>query len=212
MVTKRDFIIVSLLMLLAAVPLVAGGVRIFSMITGAEILDGGARFAASPAPVVTHIVGATLFALLGALQFSTGLRTKHPQWHRMAGRVAALAGVAVALSGLWMTLFYPLGTHELLHWVRLAVSMAMALFIWLSIYAILNKHVVAHRNWMIRAYALGMGAGTQVLVFIPLYMIAGETSTFVDALAMSSAWLINIVVAEWVIAKQSTIRRRVQMA
>ena len=46
-----------------------------------------------------HIVGAAVYALLGAFQFSARLRRRRPGWHRRAGRVLVVAGLAVALSG-----------------------------------------------------------------------------------------------------------------
>ena len=60
-----------------------------------------------------HIVGAAVFALVGAFQFVPRLRRRHPTWHRRAGRVLAVAGLTVAGSALWLTLFYdPQARHR----------------------------------------------------------------------------------------------------
>lgn len=70
------------------------------------------RFTGFPAALVVHIVGATLFALVGAFQFVPRFRRRHLVWHRRAGRVLAVAGLLVAGSALWMTLFYGTATRH----------------------------------------------------------------------------------------------------
>jgi hypothetical protein len=56
---------------------------------------------------------------------------------------------------------------------------------------------------MIRAYAIGQGAGTQVIISIPWLLLAGEPTGLTRDLLMTLAWVINIVVAEKIILKQS---------
>jgi hypothetical protein len=48
---------------------------------------------------------------------------------------------------------------------------------------------------MIPAYALGQGAGTQVLVLLPWMLIAGESGGLTRDLLMTLSWAINMVVA-----------------
>jgi hypothetical protein len=69
--------------------------------------------------------------------------------------------------------------------------------------AILRRDVPAHEAWMMRAYALGLGAGTQVLTGLPWLLAFGEPGVGVRAALMGSAWLANILVAEWVIARRA---------
>src|SRR5438270_6670913 len=95
------------LLLLSAIPLASGAFRLVGLAGGPELLPANARFAASPLPVVLHIVSVSIFAILGAFQFSTGFRRRRPGWHRAAGRLVVACGLMVGLSGLWLTLFYP---------------------------------------------------------------------------------------------------------
>ena len=62
------------------------------------------RFSDLPFALVAHIIGAAVFALVGAFQFVPRLRRR--SWHRRAGRVLVLVGVVVVSSALWLTLFY----------------------------------------------------------------------------------------------------------
>src|SRR5229473_7902460 len=120
------------------------------------------RITASPVPVVVHIVCAVVYAILGAFQFSAALRRRRPGWHRVAGRVVVVLGLAVALSALWMTQFYPRAPGgELAYAFRLAFGSGMAASIILGFDAIRRGDVARHRAWMARAYALALGAGTQ---------------------------------------------------
>jgi hypothetical protein len=59
------------LLLLSAIPITAGAFRLNQLASGAEITPANARFFAMPLPVIVHIIGASLFAVLGAFQFST---------------------------------------------------------------------------------------------------------------------------------------------
>jgi uncharacterized membrane protein len=113
--------------------------------------------------VVVHIVCAVAYAILGAFQFSGALRRRLPGWHRVAGRVLVVLGLGVAFSALWMTLFYPRAPGgELAYAFRLAFGSGMAATIILGFDAIRRGDVARHRTWMARAYALSLGAGTQV--------------------------------------------------
>ena len=140
-----------------------------------EITADNARFVASPIPVTVHIVSVTLYSLLGALQFVPSLRRGRPGWHRIAGRILIPAGVLVALSGLWMTVFYPRppGDGESLEVVRFIVGSAMLASIVLAVFAIRRRDFKGHSAWMTRGYAIALGAGTQTLTMLPWVVIFG---------------------------------------
>ncbi|MGW0150823.1 DUF2306 domain-containing protein, partial [Streptomyces sp. NPDC003333] len=104
---KRDWLVPAGLIMLSAVPVIAGAARTAELTGGATVTPDNARFLASPVPVLVHIVGASLYCLLGAFQFVPGFRRRRPGWHRLAGRLLIPCGLAAALSGLWMALFYP---------------------------------------------------------------------------------------------------------
>ncbi len=66
------------LVALGTVPVVAGSVRLVDLAGGATGMPVDARYTASPLPVVLHICCATVFAMLGALQFAPSLRRRRP--------------------------------------------------------------------------------------------------------------------------------------
>lgn len=73
----------------------------------------------------------------------------------------------------------------------------------LGVWSILRRDVARHEAFMIRAYALGQGAGTQALVLGPWMLITGESGGLTRDLLMTLAWGINVAVAEWVIARRA---------
>ncbi len=162
-----------------------------------------ARFFDSPVPVVVHIVASSVFLLLGALQFAPALRRR--RWHRRAGRIVAPAGLLSALSALWMTLFYdmPAVNGVALSVMRLGFGTAMAAAIVVAFVAIRRGDVATHGAWMTRAYAIGLGAGTQVFTFLPWTLVFGAPDEAMHAVLMGAGWVINLAVAEVVIRRRA---------
>ncbi|HEY0736912.1 MAG TPA: DUF2306 domain-containing protein [Herpetosiphonaceae bacterium] len=205
---------IATLLLLSALPLTFGVVRLVQLAYGAEITPANARFFAAPLPVVLHIVSAGVYALLGAFQFANGFRRRRPGWHRVAGRLVAFCGLVVGFSGLWMTLFYPApdGDGELLYALRLLFGSGMVVSIVLGFTTIRRGDVIGHRAWMTRGYAIGLGAGTQMLTLMAGEMIAGPPSELSRALLMGAAWVINLAMAEWTIRRRQAPRSRTSSA
>jgi uncharacterized membrane protein len=206
--SRPIWLVPAALILLSAIPLTFGAFRLIELAKGAEITPANARFFASPLPVVLHIVGASLYALLGALQFVSRFWRRGTGWHRWVGRFLVPCGLIVGLSGLWMTLFYPRpeGASDLLFVLRLLFGSGMVISIILGYAAIRRGDVIRHRLWMTRAYAIGLGAGTQVLTGMVGALIAGPPSELGNALLMGAGWGINLAVAEWLIRKRAAHR------
>jgi uncharacterized membrane protein len=213
--TKRKssaWLIIAGLFLLSAIPMIAGASRLNQLVTGAEITPSNARFFAMPWPVVIHIVGAAVYALVGAFQFVTGWRRRAFGWHRAAGRVLVACGLAVGLSGLWMTLFYPY-TGALTFVTRLFFGSAMVVSIVLGFAAIIRgRDVLSHRAWMMRAYAIGLGAGTQALTGMAEYFLVSQRTELSTGLSLAAGWIINLLIAEWAIRRLPAHRAAVAQA
>lgn len=192
----------SALILLSLIPVIAGALRLTELTGGAAITPQNARFFASPVPVVTHIVSVTVYCLLGAFQFVPSLRGRRG-WHRIAGRILIPAGLLAALSGLWMSAFYPLPDGDTDVPLRLFFGSAMLVSIVLGLLAVRRRDFVRHSAWMTRGYAIGLGAGTQAVVILLWLVLVGPTDKVTRALLMGAAWVINLAVAECVIHRRS---------
>lgn len=206
---SKDWLIVGGLVIMSLAPIFGGVIRI-SHISAGESNSENFRFMQSPLPAVLHIFCASIFSLLGTIQFSPRLRFMWPGWHRKSGRVLLVMGIFVAATGLWMTMTYPNANHDGngVYFVRLIVGISMLVFIFFGITSIQKRNFIEHGQWMIRSYALAMGAGTQVLTHLPWLLfpsIQGELSRF---FAMTSGWVINIIVAEWIIRNSIEKKRQ----
>lgn len=201
------------LLLLSVVPMVAGSARLAQLASGSAT-PASQRFFDAPLPVVLHVVGASVFCVLGAFQFVPSLRRR--SWHRVAGRIALPMGLVASLSGLWMTFFYarPVGDDFSLEVVRFVVGVGMTASLVLALTAIRRRDIRAHRAWITRAYALGLGAGTQVLTHLPWLLLTGTAPLgWPRTIAMAAGWGINLAVAEYVIRRRplgAPVRRRAE--
>lgn len=204
---KSDWVILIGLLLLCFVPVIGGLFRLTELTIGTklEFLPSNPRTELSPAPVVFHLISSVIYSIFGAFQFLSSIRKRHPNWHRLSGRMLICTGIVSSVSGLWMTHFYAFPESlqgSLLYQVRMLVGVSMVTFILFGISAVRQRKIAQHQAWMIRAYALGLGAGTQVLIAIPWLLTHGEPTGMTRDVLMTTAWIVNITVAEYIIKNQ----------
>jgi hypothetical protein len=202
---RPEWLVPAGLILLSLIPVVAGAARLTELTGGAAVTERNARFFDSPAPVVIHIVSVTVYSLLGAFQFVPSLRRR--RWHRIAGRILLPAGLLAALSGLYMAVFYtlPPSDGQVLLVLRLVFGSAMVMSLILGFWAVLRRDFTTHGAWMARAYAIGLGAGTQALILIVPELLASPPDVTTRAVLMGAAWVINLAVAEYFIRRRSLL-------
>ena len=196
------------LVALSLIPTLMGVLRLSELAGGPHVMPANPGIDASPALVIIHIASVIPYSILGAFQFSSGLRRRLPGWHRAAGRLLVLLGLVVAFSGLWLTAFYPrqAGSGTLLYAFRLAAGTAMAVSIVLGFMAIRGGDIVRHRAWMTRGYAVALGAGTQAFTGAIVAAVPGA-GVLAHDLGMGAAWAINLGVAEFSIRRSHRGRR-----
>ena len=187
------------LVALSLIPVLAGSVRLAELAGGPELLPP--RYDPSPVPLVAHIVSVIIFAVLGAFQFRVASGRPRSEWHNAAGRLLVVLGMIVALSALWLTLFHPRTEGgDLLYLFRLLAGTGMLTCLSLGSVAIRRRDIARHGAWMTRAYAVALGAGTQVftLGIGESLLVPSDRST---ALLQGAGWVINLAVAEWFIRR-----------
>ena len=199
--------VASALVALSLIPVTAGTLRLVQLAGGPDVIPADDRFAGVPVALVAHIVGSAVFALVGILQLVARFRRRHWAWHRRAGRVLTVAGLVVAASALWLTLGYAPepGTGSLLFVARLVVGSSMATFLVLGFTAIRRRNITAHRAWMVRAYALALGAGTQAFTEGLGGAVFGLGEVRGDVYKLAG-WVINLAVAEWALRRSTATR------
>lgn len=168
-------------------------------------LPANPRAESAPVPIYFHVVSSIIFCILGAFQFLKSIRINHSTWHRCAGKLIIVSGIISAISALWMTHFYVFPENlqgNLLYNMRMIVGASMILFLFLAFYSVIKKQFLQHRAWIIRAYALGQGAGTQSFVFILWSTTVGVPNGLTRDTLMTVSWIINIILAEFFITRR----------
>jgi uncharacterized membrane protein len=194
------------LVIYSFIPAFGGLFRILELVGGPALgLPDNPRALTAPVVIGLHILSSAVFCLAGAVQFLPSLRRQHAGAHRINGRVVAAAGCLSAATGLWMTHFFsfPLELQgALLYSVRIILSLLMiGLIVW-AVMAIRNRNYYQHSACMLRASAIGLGASTQTFVGIGWMIFTGlESQGLMRDSLMVFSWVINLLVAEWLIRK-----------
>jgi len=116
-------------------------------------------FAKHMALTLEHIVPGALFLVVGPLQFVPAIRTKHLRVHRWLGRILVVSGLVIGTSALVMSYTMNIGGPN----ETAATTLFGVLFLFCLIKAyqhIRRKEVAQHREWMIRAFGIGLGVAT----------------------------------------------------
>lgn len=193
------------LLALGALPILTGSLTLAGIATGLSEGDPGPGirdvYVARPLPILAHIVAGLVVTVLGALQFAPGLGLPRGRWHRVAGRAFVAAALVLAATAVHMNAAFPAFGGPTKESARLVFGLAQGAFVLLGLEAILCGDVARHRAWMIRAYATALGVGTQSLVLLPIYAVAGLPPNPWLGLALWACWLLNLGVAEAVIRR-----------
>ena len=202
---RADWPIPTALIVLSIVPSLGGLVRLIGLTGQTAVTSDNARFITAPIPVVIHIIASLVFCIIGAFQFAPSFRQRHPQWHRLAGRWLMVAGLIAAFTGVWMTVFYTIPQPlqgGILYIARLFFGVTMMVSIFLAWYTVRRKNIAGHRIWIMRAYAIGQGAGTQVITILPYTVLLGQPNQFTRDVLMTVAWIINLAIVEWIVRRK----------
>jgi uncharacterized membrane protein len=196
---KSEYWVPAGLIALSFIPAVAGGARLASLAGATEVTPENIRFFAAPLPVILHVIGATAFCVIGAFQFVPALRRRPSRWHKLSGRALVPAGVVAALTGLWMAQFHDLPPEDgfVLYLERLIFGFAMLGSLVLGVVTVIRRDFSAHKAWMMRGYAIGLGAGTQAMLGLPVILLSGPPDQTVKAVYMGLAWALNLAFVEW---------------
>jgi uncharacterized membrane protein len=139
--------------LLSAIGVSAVAVRLLRLRSGSFAgTDEG--FARHPLLTMAHIIPGLLFVTLAPLQFVRSLRTRRPAVHRWMGRILVADAAIIGASALVMSPQMAVGgANETAATMLFAILFLFALV--KGFIAIRRGQTAAHREWMIRAFAIG---------------------------------------------------------
>jgi uncharacterized membrane protein len=159
-------------------------------------------FARYPILTLVHIVPGLFFMLLGPWQFSATIRARHVRWHRWNGRIFVYCGVVIGVSALLMSFGMPaIGEVN-----QAAATMLFGAFFLVAlgkaVWHIRRKEVVLHREWMIRAFAVGLTVATIrpiIGIFFATSRVSGLTPREFFGIAFWFGFTVQLMAAEaWI--------------
>jgi uncharacterized membrane protein len=196
---------VALRRIVLLIPIVTNGYRAPGAATNPRLAHLAAIndvFAHYPALTLIHIIPGTLFMLLGPLQLSSTIRARHPRWHRVSGRIVVVCGLIIGVSALVMSFAMPaIGGRT-----QAAATVLFGIFFLFALgkgFWHIRKHEIAlHREWMIRAFAIGLAVATVrpiVGLFFATSRFSGLTPYEFFGAAFWTGFVLHLVAAEaWI--------------
>ena len=165
-------------------------------------------FVEHPRIIRSHVVLGALYLALALPQFSASLRERRPRLHRGMGRVAVAAGLVAGATALLVTLLFPYSGP-----LAIAVVGPFAcLFVGSlarGLWSARRRRYREHREWMIRALAIGTSIATMRLIFVPAMLLLGAyndeaRARWLSLVSFGAAFVLHGTVAEaWIRATRS---------
>jgi uncharacterized membrane protein len=155
-----------------------------------------------PAIVALHVGLGGVYLALAPFQFVKRIRFRHLAYHRRAGRVLVAIGLVLGATALFMGLVIPFsGWAE-----RVIIGLFGSFFVVALVKGFVHiraGRVSLHREWMIRAFAIGLSIATQRLIFVPAFFLVAdpalEQARAISAAAFLAAFVAHAGVAEvWI--------------
>jgi uncharacterized membrane protein len=128
------------------------------------------------------------------------VRERWPAYHRAAGRLLAACGVAVGASAFFISIVIPYSG-----WPERIVNGAFSLYFTASLVRAFGyartRRIDLHREWMIRAFSIGLAISTMRVLFIPSLVAFGppteQLAATLSIVSFTLAFLIHTTAAEW---------------
>ncbi|GED72174.1 hypothetical protein BRE01_58760 [Brevibacillus reuszeri] len=153
-----------------------------------------------------HIITGVLALIIGPFQlFLSKAGTTRLKWHRLMGYLYVISISISGLVNIYLSFFATGGWIAGLGFFTLDVMWVA--FTWMSVYKISRKDNHAHREWMLRSYALTFAAVTlRLLLPVLLLLFHGN---FIPAYQMVAwmSWVVNLVIVEVMIRSRHHHRK-----
>jgi len=155
--------------------------------------------------IVPHALAGMLALLIGPVQFSSRVRRRWLRLHRLLGRIyvgSVFVASALAIAMIIYSHFKPV-----LFVANVVQSGAWSMVTLAALLTARNRHIVQHRQWMIRSYAITF---TFILLRVPrpLHMwsanVTGDMSGVSIIVATFLAVLVPDIAFQW---RELTTRR-----
>ena len=204
-------VLISVAMVMRRTLTLLGLISNSSALSGSATLDTAlTRYAPL---TMLHILPGLIFVVLGSLQFVKTLRTRRPRVHRRIGYIVLTSGLVTGVTALAMTTQMAIGGAT----ERAATALFGVLFLVALVRAfacIRRRHVALHREWMIRAFSLGLAVATVRPIVGAFFATRGLTRLTPPEFFGIAFWLgftMHLIAAEAWINHTRALQLRVQL-
>ena len=152
-----------------------------------------------PLAMYAHFAGGMWALAVGPWQFHQRLRDRALSWHRWLGRSYVLA---VGLGGLGALSLAPFAQTGVV--ASIGFGALGGLWLWFTAAAfrqIRRGNREAHRQWMVRSFALTLAAVT-LRVYLPFSFAAQVPFEAAYPTIAWLCWVPNLIVAEWYLKRR----------
>jgi uncharacterized membrane protein len=158
-------------------------------------------FVNNPVLTLIHILPALIFILFGLLQFTKTIRTKYPTFHRWNGRVLMILGLIIGASGIVMG--FKMAISGVSETAATTFFGIVFLFSLMRAFACIRaRKIDLHREWMIRAFSIGMAVTTTrpiVGIFFATGKLTGLTPQDFFGTTLWFGFTLHLILAEvWI--------------
>ena len=168
--------------------------------------------------LVTHIFFGSVMLCCGVLQLWPWLRANHPKVHRWTGRTYVVTAIPTGVGALVTSQFPAAGPSQQVGNTFLAVL--FLLFTVQGYRAARQRRFKDHREWMYRSYAMAFSIVANrfwnvvlLMIYVPEAMTGNDIGlddpTLASAASASAwvSWVVNLLIAEWIIHRKPRRRR-----
>ena len=147
-----------------------------------------------------HVILGGVYLALAPFQFVQRIRNRWLGYHRWVGRLLVAIGLVIGATALFMGIVFPTaGWPQSIVNTLFGVLFLAALV--LGFVHVRAGRIAQHREWMIRAFAIGLAIATTRLISVPTIIALGEPTEQQAALivlgSFTASFLLHTGFAEW---------------
>jgi len=165
-------------------------------------------FRIQPLARALHMAPGLFWMAFVPLQFAGSVRRRWPALHRWSGRLAVASTVFLVPSGIIFAALRPLA-NAFVELVPIAFYAAIyVISLGMGVWRARQKNFASHREWMIRAFSVGIGISSVRLWYVLFLNTTGMHAQDFFATAFWIAFGVNLVIAEiWInVTRDSALR------
>ena len=185
--------------LLGTITLVSAVVRLMDMSNGVARFSSDVRYLQNPLATWMHVVPGLIFLIVGPLQFSRTIRARWIRLHRILGRVFIVTGVFLVVISFGIVFMFPTIGGVVTAVANFTFGLLLIFALIKAFLHVRRREINLHREWMIRAFAIGLGASTIRLFIVAFVGIANAQIEEIFGISFWMGFTLNLLVAElWI--------------